>query len=298
MSTRTSEPVRRLSLADRWRKTLRRHWQLYLLIIPPLAYFAIFKYLPMLNAVIAFKDYNVVAGIWGSEWVGLKHFNSFFGNPVFWPLIRNTLHCPATTSSPASPSRSSWLSRSTKSGCAPSADRADGHLRAVLHLDRRHRLDDDPHPLAAARASSAEASACSASRAGSPRRADYFRHIYVWSDVWQTAGYSAVIYLAALAGDRPDALRGGQGRRRIAAPEDLARRYPRHHAHGDDHPDPERRKHHGDRLRKGLPAAEPAQSEQSEIIATYVYKTGLLNANFSSRPRSVSSTRSSTSSCC
>ena len=72
------------------RRSWQRHWQLYLLILPPLAYFAIFKYLPMINAVIAFKDYNVVAGVWGSPWAGLKHFNNFFGNPVFWQLIRNT----------------------------------------------------------------------------------------------------------------------------------------------------------------------------------------------------------------
>ena len=68
----------------RARRSWQRHWQLYLLIVPPLAYFAIFKYLPMVNAIIAFKDYNVVAGVWGSPWAGLKHFTNFFNNPVFW----------------------------------------------------------------------------------------------------------------------------------------------------------------------------------------------------------------------
>ena len=67
----------------------RRYWQLYLLIVVPLAYFVIFKYIPMTNAVIAFKDYSV-GGIWGSEWVGLKHFSAFFANPVFWKLVKNT----------------------------------------------------------------------------------------------------------------------------------------------------------------------------------------------------------------
>src|SRR3954447_4551883 len=72
-------------------KSLRRHWQLYLLIIPPLLYFILFKYIPMVNAVIAFKDYNVVQGVWGSRWVGTKYFEQFFQNPVFWTLLRNTL---------------------------------------------------------------------------------------------------------------------------------------------------------------------------------------------------------------
>ena len=75
---------------SRWntaKRSFRRHWQLYLIMVPGLLYFVIFKYIPMVNAVIAFKDYNVVAGIWGSQWVGFKHFEMFFSNPVFWTLL-------------------------------------------------------------------------------------------------------------------------------------------------------------------------------------------------------------------
>ena len=45
----------------------------------------------MANAVLAFKDYNLVLGIWGSPWVGTKYFEMFFNNPMFWTLIKNTL---------------------------------------------------------------------------------------------------------------------------------------------------------------------------------------------------------------
>ena len=55
-------------------RSFRRHWQLYLIMLPGLLYFVIFRYIPMVNAVIAFKDYNVVKGIWGSPWVGLQAF--------------------------------------------------------------------------------------------------------------------------------------------------------------------------------------------------------------------------------
>src|SRR4051812_29561083 len=72
-------------------KSFRRHWQLYLIMVPALLYFLIFKYIPMASAVIAFKEYNVVQGVWGSPWVGFKYFNLFFSNPVFWTLIKNTL---------------------------------------------------------------------------------------------------------------------------------------------------------------------------------------------------------------
>ncbi len=73
------------------KRSLRRHWQLYLVMLPGLLYFLIFKYIPMTNAVIAFKDYSVVKGIWGSPWAGFKHFELFFDNPVFWTLLKNTL---------------------------------------------------------------------------------------------------------------------------------------------------------------------------------------------------------------
>lgn len=65
------------------KRSFRKHWQLYLLMIPPILYFVIFKYVPMVGAVIAFKDYNVVEGIFGSPWVGFKHFEAFFSK-ILW----------------------------------------------------------------------------------------------------------------------------------------------------------------------------------------------------------------------
>jgi putative aldouronate transport system permease protein len=73
------------------RKAFKRHWQPYLLAIPPIIYFLNFKYFPMLNAVLAFKDYNVIKGIWGSPWVGMKYFDLFFNNPAFITLLKNTM---------------------------------------------------------------------------------------------------------------------------------------------------------------------------------------------------------------
>ena len=50
---------------------IKKHWQLYFVILIPLSYIIIFKYIPMLGAQIAFKNYNIGKGIWGSPWVGL-----------------------------------------------------------------------------------------------------------------------------------------------------------------------------------------------------------------------------------
>ena len=70
---------------------LQKHWELYLLVLPPVLYLLIFKYIPMVGVQIAFKDFSVVKGIWGSPWVGLKHFEAFFNSPNFWLLIKNTI---------------------------------------------------------------------------------------------------------------------------------------------------------------------------------------------------------------
>lgn len=70
---------------------LRRDWQLYLLVALPLAFVIIFKYLPMTGLVIAFKDYKIARGFWGSEWVGFEVFQELFSKPDFTRAVRNTL---------------------------------------------------------------------------------------------------------------------------------------------------------------------------------------------------------------
>jgi len=72
---------------------LKRSWMLYLMLALPIAFFIIFRYIPMSNIVIAFKDYNIFQGVWskGSPWVGLKWFQRAFASRDFWNAIRNTL---------------------------------------------------------------------------------------------------------------------------------------------------------------------------------------------------------------
>lgn len=75
----------------RWRKELRRNKWLYVLVAPGFLYFAVFKLLPMWGIVIAFQDYQPFLGIRGSDWVGFDNFTTFFSNPDFFRLLRNTL---------------------------------------------------------------------------------------------------------------------------------------------------------------------------------------------------------------
>ncbi|MDR1230831.1 MAG: sugar ABC transporter permease, partial [Spirochaetaceae bacterium] len=83
------------NLADRRRIErmiyIRRTWMLYLMLLLPMAFFVIFRYVPMVNIVIAFKDYNIFAGVGDSPWVGLKWFKQAFTDPGFMLALRNTL---------------------------------------------------------------------------------------------------------------------------------------------------------------------------------------------------------------
>ena len=73
-----------------WLRSLRKYWPMYLLLVPVIVYFLVFKYKPMLFVQIAFKDYKLRKGIWDSQWVGLKHFMRFFSSYNFTTTLVNT----------------------------------------------------------------------------------------------------------------------------------------------------------------------------------------------------------------
>jgi putative aldouronate transport system permease protein len=72
-------------------KIIARDRWLYFMLLPGIVYFILFKYLPMWGVLIAFKNYQPFLGFWQSDWVGLKHFTRFFGEPTFWMLFKNTV---------------------------------------------------------------------------------------------------------------------------------------------------------------------------------------------------------------
>lgn len=74
---------------QRLKRLVRNRW-LYIMLLPGLLYFIIFKYVPMYGVLLAFKNYQPFLGFMDSEWVGMKHFDRFFGDPLFWKLLKNT----------------------------------------------------------------------------------------------------------------------------------------------------------------------------------------------------------------
>ncbi|NOU87738.1 ABC transporter permease subunit [Paenibacillus sp. LMG 31460] len=78
-------------MSTHFSKTFLRYKWLYLLMVPGIAYYIIYHYVPMFGLVIAFKKYNLMKGLWGSEWVGFDNFRMIFSSPEFPSLMRNTI---------------------------------------------------------------------------------------------------------------------------------------------------------------------------------------------------------------
>ena len=74
-----------------WRMALRRDWQLYSLALLPMLFFAIFRYLPMIGNVIAFRTYQPGGPLLGTQWVGWYYFDLVIHDPTFWHVFFNTL---------------------------------------------------------------------------------------------------------------------------------------------------------------------------------------------------------------
>ncbi|WP_232789603.1 ABC transporter permease [Streptomyces jeddahensis] len=266
----------------RARRSLTRHWTLYLLMLVPLVHLAVFKYVPMTNAVIAFKDYNVVKGVWGSQWVGLQNFQAIFDNPVFWQLVKNTFllsfyavlagfPIPIILALALNEIRQGFFKRTVQMVTYAPYFISTVVVVSMTIMILSPKLGLLSHVTGFFGVDKVDL-------LGDP---DYFRHIYVWSDIWQTAGYSAVIYLAALSGvDQSlyEAARvDGASRLQKIWHVDLPSIMPTAviilvlavgniMAVG---------------FEKAFLLQNPLNLSASEIIATYVYKTGLLNADFS-----------------
>lgn len=81
----------RSSLTLRRKRKFKQNLPLIVMFVPVIAFYLIFKYAPMVGVIVAFKSYNFADGIFGSPWVGLKNFNMLFSNPKSLLIIRNTL---------------------------------------------------------------------------------------------------------------------------------------------------------------------------------------------------------------
>ena len=179
---------------------LKRHWQLYVMLILPLTYLIIFAYIPMGGVIIAFKDYSIRGGIWGSDWVGFEHFINFFKTPDFVKLLRNTLilslyNLVITFPMPIILALAvNELKSKAYKKVVQMVTYMPYFIPTVVLVGTMKNIFSPRTGLI--NNIIALFGGAQTDFMGNP---DLFRTMYVWSGVWQGMGYSAVIYIAALA---------------------------------------------------------------------------------------------------
>nr|WP_157273026.1 ABC transporter permease subunit [Paenibacillus daejeonensis] len=264
----------------------RRRWSrgklLLVMFVPCLLYYVLFKYYPMFGIVISFKNYNLYKGVWESDWVGFKYYAMFFQNPDFWLLFRNTFLL--------------GLYKLVFGFPAPI-------LLALMLHEVRNRLFKRfvqtatymPHFISNVIVASMVVMFLSPTGGLINQlmnslgletvhfltRPEWFRTIYVLSEIWQHLGWETIIYLAALSAIDPSlyeaAEMDGAGRLRkvwsVTLPGItsaivilLLLNVGKVLEIG---------------FEKVYLLANPTTYETADIFSTYVYRVGMTNGNFS-----------------
>lgn len=265
------------------KRYMRKYWQLYLLMVLPVLYFIIFKYLPMFGNILAFRSFHPGASPFGIEWVGLKYFKIFLADAAFWRAFQNTfllavlnllvnfpipiifsllLNELASVKFKKVLQTVSYMPRFLSTVVvvsmlteilSPSSGVVNYLLKILLNIDPIY-FANEP---------------------------EYFRPLYILSDTWQFTGWNAVIYLAAIAGINEelyeasiiDGANRWQQTRYVTLPSIMSTimvmfilRVGQLMSLG---------------FEKVLLLYTPQNSVVSDIIDTFVYRIGLVQANYS-----------------
>ncbi|MBP1991970.1 ABC transporter permease [Paenibacillus eucommiae] len=196
-------PGRRRTFFTELMRDLKINRYIYLMVLPAVIYYAVFHYFPMYGVQIAFKDYFPARGMLNSPWVGFKHFQDFFNSFYFWRLVRNTLllsfydlifafTAPIVLALLLNELRTIWFKRVVQTvtylpyfisivvvaGMMVDFLARDGLINNVLVMFGFEKLAYLVEP-------------------------GWFRTIFIGSGIWQNVGWGSIIYLATIANIDP-----------------------------------------------------------------------------------------------
>lgn len=199
-----SSPLARKSAFSRLTRSVLRHWQLYLLILPGVVAVFLFHYVPIYGLQIAFRNYRPSKGVWGSDWVGLDNFVRFFTYMGFWPIVRNTLSISLYTIAvfPCAVVLSLMINEVAGSGYkrfVQMVSYAPHFVSTVIVCSMVILFTQFGNGLF-----NNVREAVGLPRTDIITVPENFAGIYVWSGVWQNIGWDTIIYLAALASVSPE----------------------------------------------------------------------------------------------
>ena len=185
-------------------RRVRRHWQLYALLSLPLLWLIIFAYGPMYGLQIAFRDFNVTGGITDSPFVGLKQFERYISSFDFWQTLGNTVYLSIYSLLAGFPFPIllalglHYTARRWFKNTVQMVTYAPYFISVVVVAGMLLQfLAPNTGPV------NQILQALGLAPVNFMAKPEWFGHIYVWSGVWQTIGFGAVLYLAALTGVDP-----------------------------------------------------------------------------------------------
>lgn len=205
MTTITRSPSKRTRWSVLYNGILR-HWQLYLLMLLPIVWVIVFRYVPIWGSQIAFKDYKLALGVAGSEWADpiFKHFIKFFKSNQFVRLLTNTISLsvinilagmfpPIILAIALNYCRSKFCSKTVQ--LITYMPYFISTVLVVSILSQMLSLNGIVNQ-------------CIKAFGGKPiqilSKPEWFKPLYVFSELWQKTGYNAVVYIAALAAISPE----------------------------------------------------------------------------------------------
>lgn len=193
------------TLGARAGRAFRRDWQLYILLLPALAFLIVFCYFPMYGIQIAFRDYKAVFGITGSKWVGLKHFETFFNSYYCGRLFTNTflLNLYGLVFGFPIPVVLAILLNQLRS------KRVKGFTQTIIYV---------PHFISTVVLAgmiylffspttglvNTLITALGGESVYFMIESGWFRPLFIGSDIWQNAGWNTILYIAALTSIDPE----------------------------------------------------------------------------------------------
>lgn len=204
VSVETGKAIQPTIKKSKWKKMLMS-WQLYVFLLPAVIYFVVFRYVPMAGVQIAFKDYVAPLGIWGSPWVGFEHFQRFFNTTDLWLILKNTIvlnvynlligfPIPIILALMLNQTRNQKFKKVVQTTVyAP-------HFISVVVIAGMIKMFLAPSTGIV----NMGLEALGMESVFFMAKPEFFKPIYIISDIWQNAGYSTIVYMAALAAVGPE----------------------------------------------------------------------------------------------
>lgn len=183
---------------------LKSNWQLYAMVLLPLIWIIMFRYMPMYGVQIAFKNYTPTKGIIGSEWAGFKHFIRFLKSSQFLMITKNTLaisiyQIALTVTLPIILAIGlNYIRHNRFKKTVQMVSYLPHFISVVIIVSMVNLIFNTQSGIV-----NNVIFALTGKKVNILGLSKYFRHLFVWSGVWQSNGWNSILYIAALAGVDP-----------------------------------------------------------------------------------------------